>query len=134
MENKRFCELTPEEKKVYFRGKSLARYYANKEGSAEKARSWRESNKEYIRNKQRETKQRRKLQAIEYKGGRCEHCGNKYHPAVFEFHHKDPDIKIKDPSKMLTHSWKALEKELDKCLLLCANCHRLEHHEKEIND
>lgn len=103
-------------------------YYRNKEKCAERAKQWRLVNKEYIITKQREDKRKRKELAIEYLGGKCSKCLNIFHPAVYEFHHKNPETKDRDPSKMLQLSWKRLEAELDKCLLLCANCHRLLHH------
>jgi hypothetical protein len=78
--------------------------------------------------KQREKKRERKLQAIEYLGGSCKSCGGVFHPAVYEFHHLDPSKKDKDPSKMTSLKWSRLKAELDLCVLLCANCHRIEHH------
>lgn len=30
--------------------------------------------------------------------------------------------------EMLRYTWETLVKEVDKCILLCANCHRLHHH------
>jgi len=42
---------------------------------------------------------------------------------ALEFHHLDPkekEIKISDNT---THTWEKLVKELDKCVLLCSNCH-----------
>jgi len=63
--------------------------------------------------------------AIEYKGGKCEHCGyNKYRGAL-EFHHKDPTLK--DPTGLRAYNLKRLFAEVDKCVLLCSNCHREEH-------
>ena len=64
--------------------------------------------------------------AIEYKGGKCEHCGyNKYRGAL-EFHHRDSTIKEFGISSK-RWGFKSLTKELDKCDLLCANCHREKH-------
>ena len=117
-----------EKKREYMRKASLKYYYKNKDKSAAKAKAWRERNKDYVRDKQREDKRLRKLWAIEYLGGICGSCGEKFHPAVYEFHHKDPTTKDRDPSKMLGLSLKRLQDELDKCSLLCANCHRLLHH------
>ena len=74
-----------------------------------------------------------KLQAIEYLGGACQECLGVFHPAVFEFHHLNPEEKDRDPSKMFQLSWERIKAELDKCLLLCANCHRLKHHGWEGN-
>lgn len=79
-------------------------------------------------------KRQRKLKAIEYLGGVCQKCNQEYHPAVFEFHHIDPSDKDRDPSKMTGLSWIRLKTELDKCQLLCANCHRLIHHEGSWNE
>ena len=63
--------------------------------------------------------------AIEYKGGKCEHCGyNKYRGAL-EFHHKDPTQK--DLRGLKAYKLSKLFAEVDKCLLLCSNCHREEH-------
>ncbi len=95
---------------------------------------WRDINKEYIRAKQRVYKRERKLKAIEYLGGVCKKCGGTFHPAVYEFHHRDQTLKDRDPSKMLQLSWKRLQEELDKCDLLCANCHRLTHHQENYLD
>lgn len=67
-----------------------------------------------------------KRKAVEYMGGKCQHCGYVGHPGVYDFHHKDPSQKDFSPSR---RSW-AFERiipELDKCVLLCANCHAEEH-------
>lgn len=103
-------------------------YHSHKEERKICNTAWRMSNKDYIRNKQRESKRLRKLEAIDYLGGRCSYCNNTFHPAVYEFHHRNPEEKDRDPSKMLQLSWERLKAELDKCDLVCANCHRLHHH------
>lgn len=72
----------------------------------------------------------RKINAINYKGGKCEDCFlelSKSHYAVFEFHHLNPKQKDFDWSKLRFQSIKTIESELDKCALLCANCHRIRH-------
>ena len=76
------------------------------------------------------TKRRKDLKKalVEYKGGRCEQCGYNKCVAAMDFHHKDPKEKEFGLSqKGLTKSLEALKKEADKCLLLCANCHRETH-------
>lgn len=93
-----------------------------------KRKEWYDKNKPTILEKQRLKKRERKLKAIEYLGGLCFSCNQSYHPAVFEFHHRDPSLKDKDPSKLLSAKWERVLEELDKCDLLCANCHRLAHH------
>lgn len=73
-----------------------------------------------------------KLDAIEYLGSKCQDCGqDDYHPSVYEFHHLDPSTKTASPSNIIRSSNReALFKELDKCVLLCANCHRIRHYEE----
>jgi predicted HNH restriction endonuclease len=122
--------LTDDERKQKARAYSLAYYYKDKEKAADRARKWRDNNKEYKKEYQRRAKRDRKLKAIEYLGGVCSDCNQQFHPAVYEFHHIDPATKDRDPSKMLSLSWERLANELDKCKLLCANCHRLEHHKR----
>lgn len=107
---------------------ALKYYYKNKEKCAEKAKKWRLENKEYIKEKQKIVKRERKLKAIEYLGGCCQHCNQSFHPFIYEFHHTDPLTKDRDPSKMMSLKWDKLQAELDKCELLCANCHRFVHH------
>lgn len=61
--------------------------------------------------------------AIKYKGGKCQLCGyNKCFEAL-EFHHF-LDKKFGISQKGYTRSWEKVKMELDKCVLLCANCHR----------
>jgi ribosomal protein L44E len=57
----------------------------------QKRREWEVANKDAIRSKQREDKRARKLEAIKFLGGKCQDCGNEYHPAVYEFHHRNPE-------------------------------------------
>ena len=75
-------------------------------------------------------KRRRKvrLMSVEYKGGKCEKCGYDKCIDALEFHHKDPVLKdFSISGKGYTRSWKSVKEELDKCILLCANCHRELH-------
>lgn len=125
--NKAYKDL-PEEQKIKARKRALESYYSDLEKAALKAKNWRDKNKESLLIKQREFKRNRKLWAIQYLGGVCQSCGQQYHPAVYEFHHIQPETKDRDPSKMMSLSLAKLTAELDKCKLLCANCHRLEHH------
>jgi 5-methylcytosine-specific restriction endonuclease McrA len=69
-----------------------------------------------------------KLKAIEYKGGQCELCGYNRCTQALEFHHTDPSEKEFGLGyRGLTRSWGKIKEELDKCQLLCSNCHREVH-------
>lgn len=77
-------------------------------------------------------KRRKKIKelAVEYKGGCCEKCGYDKCIAALEFHHIDPNEKdFGIASKGYTRSWVKLKEELDKCIMVCANCHREIHYE-----
>lgn len=74
---------------------------------------------------------RRKLKqmSVEYKGGKCEKCGYDKCIAVLEFHHIDPSKKdFAISSNGHTRSWDKIKEELDKCIMVCANCHREIHY------
>jgi predicted nucleic acid-binding Zn ribbon protein len=67
---------------------------------------------------------------IEYKGGKCERCGYNKNMAALEFHHVNPEEKEfpLDARRLSNTHIDRLKKEVDKCMLLCANCHREIHH------
>jgi 5-methylcytosine-specific restriction endonuclease McrA len=72
-------------------------------------------------------KRRRKIKelSIEYKGGKCQTCGYNKCAAALELHHLDAKEKsFGVAEKGYTRSWEKVKAELDKCILLCANCHR----------
>ena len=75
-------------------------------------------------------KRRKKLivMATSYKGGACAVCGYKKCIRALTFHHINPKTKKFGLSaRGLTRSWEMIIKELDKCVLLCANCHAEVH-------
>lgn len=71
-------------------------------------------------------RKRMKLKAITYKGGACVKCGFNKYTGSLEFHHLDPSQKDFGFSG-ITVSWTRMQKELDKCILVCANCHAAIH-------
>jgi len=78
--------------------------------------------KEVLR-KYKETKEK----AIAMYGGRCVNCNYNRVPAL-EFHHIDGGL-LKDPefSGKFGWAWSRLLIELEKCVLVCSNCHKLLH-------
>jgi len=83
---------------------------------------------EYL--KQAVDRRRKKIRqlALEYKGSRCTICGYNKCLKALEFHHLESDKKdFGISSKGYTRSWEVIKKELNKCVLLCANCHREVH-------
>lgn len=103
--------MTPEEKRVYER-----KWYSTigKEKRKLANKNWRARKKE-------EYKQWKKTL-------RCERCGED-HPSCMDLHHINPSEKEMSISQMAgLFSLDKLKKEAEKCIVLCANCHRKEHY------
>ena len=82
----------------------------------------------YLIDAVRKRRQKIRLMAIRHKGGRCSRCGYDQCVEALEFHHLDPaekDFGISE--KGYTRSWNRVLAELEKCILVCANCHRELH-------
>lgn len=80
------------------------------------------------------SRRRRKIKemAVAYKGGKCERCGYSKSINALSFHHRDPTQKEFNLAKGgHTRSWERVKLELDKCVLLCANCHAENHEETD---
>ncbi len=76
------------------------------------------------------TARRRRLKAmiVEYKGEKCVTCGYDECVWAFDLHHVDGKSKEFGLSvRGLTRSWDKIKEEADKCILVCANCHREIH-------
>jgi hypothetical protein len=70
----------------------------------------------------------------EWTDGKCGICGESFHPAAMEFHHLDPEQKDFELGSFTSkHTPDTLENqnkvkaEIEKCLLVCSNCHRVLH-------
>lgn len=80
--------------------------------------------------RRREKRRTNKIKAVLFKGGKCQECGLKSNIlAVYDFHHINSN-KEKNISRMMNESWEKIKKELKKCKMLCANCHRIEENKK----
>ena len=73
-------------------------------------------------------RKRLKRRLVDYKGGKCERCGYDKCFAALDFHHLVPGEKDFSLSRGSSLSFDKLKLEVDKCILLCANCHREEHY------
>jgi hypothetical protein len=72
------------------------------------------------------SRQKLKQVAIAYKGGACKNCGYSKCIGALHFHHRDPkqkDFTIAVASHNSTLTLEDIKQELDKCILVCANCH-----------
>ncbi len=64
-----------------------------------------------------------KIKCVKYKGGKCSMCGYNKCLRALTFHHVNPETKKFGISAELYKRWKDLQLELDKCILVCINCH-----------
>ncbi|MFA6304380.1 MAG: hypothetical protein WCV73_02400 [Patescibacteria group bacterium] len=86
---------------------------------------------EYLKKAVDKRRKSLRLMAVRYKGGKCQLCGYKKCIQALDFHHLDPKKKDFGISESgTTRSWMKIKTELDKCLMICANCHREVHHGK----
>lgn len=77
-------------------------------------------------NSQTRYSKRIKEELVKYKGGKCEVCGYSKCIQALEFHHLDPTYKDFSISGG-TKSFERLKPEVDKCILVCSNCHKEIH-------
>ena len=72
-----------------------------------------------------------KIKAVEHLGGKCKDCEGVFPEAVYDFHHLDPTEKEAGMASLTSDKgWSKILEELDKCVLLCANCHRIRHYKE----
>ena len=72
------------------------------------------------------TRKQNRIFLVDYLSDKkCADCGND-NSVVFEFHH-DNGEKYKNVGELMKNgtSWPTIRKEIDKCTILCANCHRI---------
>jgi len=74
----------------------------------------------------------RRISASNYKNNKCEICGIERKTIddleMFDFHHVDRNNKSFElGDKIESRKWEDVKNELDKCMMLCANCHRKQH-------
>lgn len=93
-----------------------------------------QNNKEKIYKRQEEKRKANKQKAVEFMGGKCADCGYvSEHNEVFDFHHKDAAEKEYFPARIMSYPWTTIQYELEKCIMLCANCHRIRHAKERQN-
>jgi hypothetical protein len=119
----------------------------NKEKIGAKGKRWREEHKEQIKAyhkhwyaTHKEAHKARVQSAAQLNRQRFiawkaqQHCCRcpENHPACLEFHHRNPAQKEMNISQAwrLGYSWEHLMREIAKCDILCANCHRKLHYEE----
>lgn len=102
-------------------------FYVKSKATGKRQSYCKQCNHQNTLDRQREFKNK----IVEYMGGKCARCGYNKCNAALQFHHLDPTEKDFNLSKVRHTSWKnnseKIKTELDKCIMLCANCHFEEH-------
>ena len=114
-------------------GRRKAYLERTKEQRAAYQREWykKKGGKKRIRPQSREqrtkvdtaNRHKKRQLAIEHLGGKCFDCKQIFHPNQYDFHHLRDKLEMVNFNKKL----EAILTEADKCVLLCANCHRARH-------
>jgi hypothetical protein len=102
-----------------------------KEKQKEYSARWYQNNKELQYQRTQENYKAKRQFITDYKTNVGCSCGEK-HPACLDLHHIDPTQKEINPSEMAKMGWslKRIQAELDKCEVLCSNCHKKLHWDK----
>lgn len=88
-----------------------------------KKKSCKTCHNDYVVRRARENKE----YAVETLGGQCAACGYSRCIESLDFHHTDPNTKDLNWNNMRYWSKDRIDRELQSCVLLCANCHREVH-------
>jgi len=84
--------------------------------------------RDYLIGAVRKRRKKIRMMAVNHKGAKCEICGYDRCLDALEFHHLEKtgkDFGISD--RGYTRSWDTILNEINKCVLLCSNCHREVH-------
>jgi hypothetical protein len=75
-------------------------------------------------------RKRIKIALVKACGEKCQYCNQTFEPYVYDFHHKNPEEKnFGIAGQGITHSKADVAKEAKKCIMVCANCHRIIEYE-----
>jgi hypothetical protein len=101
---------------------------------AEYSRKHYEANKEVVKAKTKGVRAKEKAKWRTHKATlKCTNCGFD-NPAALDFHHQDPSNKEDSVWRLVNNGrFTAAYKEMKKCIVLCANCHRIHHHEDRLH-
>jgi hypothetical protein len=94
------------------------------------------ANKDYYRQKSTARKEMLRQYLLDYKKrSHCKICLIS-DPVVLQFHHRNPSEKDISISNVVSRGWSLtrLDKEIEKCDILCANCHLKFHSEQKNNN
>ncbi len=133
--NCRVCKKDKPEEEFYFKNKATGKKQAEcKICTKQMVTSHYKNNKDEHIIRVNKKKNNNRMWFKEFKATlKCEQCGER-HPACLEFHHTDPKQKEQHISTAVQSGWglNHIEDEIKKCIVLCSNCHRKLHFNKDL--
>lgn len=98
-------------------------------------REWNHRNRESRYESKVQRGHRLKARVIQHLDNKCVKCGLSYNgknACIFQTHHKNPTQKnfSINTRTLINYAWKKILEEMNKCVLMCANCHFQEHNEE----
>ena len=82
----------------------------------------------------RRRRDKRKDLLIEKFGNKCHDCKGIFHKCAYDFHHLNPLEKKFEIAPSLDRNWNTILEEVEKCIMLCSNCHRVRHYREDRGD
>jgi len=100
-----------------------------KKADAEKTARWRAANPEKNKASWHRVEQAKRQLLLDARAGGCIKCGE-MDASCLDFHHRDPAEKEGHIGEFRKFGMKRLLAEIEKCDVLCANCHRKFHRDE----
>lgn len=97
-----------------------------REAGNARTRQYRQEHPEETRSRQRIARVTKRERVTQLKAGRpCADCGHVFHPVCMDWDHLPGTVKSFCISKEISRPMEEILKEIAKCQLVCANCHRI---------
>lgn len=94
---------------------------------------WRDKHQASLSDKRRRKLERMKAWIKERKSVPCVDCGNEYPYYVMDFDHRPDEVKVADVNRLVqSRNWARVMVEVEKCDVVCSNCHRERSHQRSI--
>lgn len=89
-------------------------------------------NKRQYLDKAKKARDKIRARVREIKSRPCQDCGKSYPYYVMDFDHRE-NKEFNISEVQTRYSWSTIEKEIAKCDIVCANCHRIRSHERYVS-
>jgi len=122
-------EEEKEHKRQQQRARRARQTPEEKAKSYEKAGEYLKNNREQWNRVAQQRRRRNKAKAVELMGNTCYDCKQSFHQCVYDFHHIHGKEKV--VGRLMNGTWDKIAEELKKCVMICANCHRIRHHAED---